>query len=155
MGEYLLATRSLIRAIGITKTENIYRPYIDEGEIIGLILRHHLDNRTRVKLINIDSGLENYLKTLASYFNISYTNTELSNVSLLKTTVNSYTKLTKREIEIVKNLGDGLSNKELSALLSVTEGTIKWHLQNIFDKLGIHNRNRSAAVAKARKLTYI
>lgn len=58
--------------------------------------------------------------------------------------------LTSRELQILSKLQSGLSNRELSDTLFITEGTLKWHLQNIYGKLGVSNR--LAAVAKAQEL---
>lgn len=57
-------------------------------------------------------------------------------------------QLTNKELQILKSVAEGLSNKELAAKLFVSEGTVKWHLHNIYSKL--EAKNRSAALAKAR-----
>ena len=44
----------------------------------------------------------------------------------------------------------GLRNRELGDRLGLTEGTVKWYMQQIYDKLGV--RRRPQAVLKARKL---
>jgi DNA-binding NarL/FixJ family response regulator len=49
-------------------------------------------------------------------------------------------KLTKRESEIAVVVAEGKSNKEIARILNITEGTVKIHLHNIFQKLGIMNR---------------
>lgn len=56
--------------------------------------------------------------------------------------------LTKKELQILMAAHEGLSNKELAAQLYVSEGTVKWHLHNIYNKLDA--KNRSSAIAKAR-----
>ena len=48
--------------------------------------------------------------------------------------------LTRREIEIVRMVADGLRNKAIAARLEITEGTVKIHLHNIYTKLGIDGR---------------
>ena len=48
--------------------------------------------------------------------------------------------LTPRESEIVRLVALGLRNKELAQRLSITEGTVKIHLHNIYDKLGVDGR---------------
>ncbi|MBR0794014.1 response regulator transcription factor [Bradyrhizobium jicamae] len=55
--------------------------------------------------------------------------------------------LTERERQIVHLVSEGLSNKEIGRLLSVTDGTIKVHLHHIFQKLDISNRTSLAALA--------
>ena len=48
--------------------------------------------------------------------------------------------LTRREIEILPLLDEGLSNKEIAARLHVAPVTVKTHLQNIYKKLNVKNR---------------
>jgi ATP/maltotriose-dependent transcriptional regulator MalT len=49
-------------------------------------------------------------------------------------------KLTRREAEILKLLALGLSNQEMSERLVIAEGTLKRHVANLYQKLGVHNR---------------
>ncbi|MGR5092243.1 LuxR C-terminal-related transcriptional regulator [Vibrio maritimus] len=51
-----------------------------------------------------------------------------------------YTKLTKREQQIIKLLGDGASNTEIADALFVSENTVKAHLHNAFKKIKVKNR---------------
>jgi len=48
--------------------------------------------------------------------------------------------LTRREREIVRHVALGLRNAEVAERLHVTEGTVKTHLNNIFQKLGLRDR---------------
>ena len=48
--------------------------------------------------------------------------------------------LTPRELEIVRLASEGLRNKEIGERLSITEGTVKIHLHNIYEKLGVTGR---------------
>lgn len=61
--------------------------------------------------------------------------------------------LSPREVQVLKLAERGLANRELAAQLFVSEGTVKWHLHNIFAKLAV--RNRSSAVARARSLNLL
>jgi DNA-binding NarL/FixJ family response regulator len=58
-------------------------------------------------------------------------------------------KLTAREQQIVLLVAEGLSNKDIARRIDVTEGTIKIHLHNIYDKLEIPNRTSLTALAIA------
>jgi len=58
--------------------------------------------------------------------------------------------LTKRELSILKRLETGLSNKEIAEAIFVSEGTLKWHLHNVYGKLNV--KNRTAAMARGRAL---
>jgi two-component system response regulator DegU len=51
-----------------------------------------------------------------------------------------HTGLTDRELEIVRLVASGQKNKEVSAALTISERTVKTHLQNIFQKLGVRDR---------------
>lgn len=48
--------------------------------------------------------------------------------------------LTPREIEIVRMVAQGLRNKVIAERLSISEGTVKVHLHNIYEKLGVDGR---------------
>ena len=61
--------------------------------------------------------------------------------------------LNKREIEIIKLLAMGETNAGISATLFISENTVKWHIKNIFAKLGVNNR--AAAVATALQFQLI
>lgn len=51
--------------------------------------------------------------------------------------------LSPREAEIARLLGDGLANRDISNRLSMAPDTVKWHLKNIFGKLGADNRTQA------------
>lgn len=55
--------------------------------------------------------------------------------------------LSAREKEVLKLISKGLSNKEISQVLSVTENTVKNHLRNILEKLHLENRVQAAVYA--------
>jgi len=48
--------------------------------------------------------------------------------------------LTPREMEVVKAVASGFSNKEIAGQFSISEQTVKHHITSIFDKLGVYNR---------------
>jgi DNA-binding NarL/FixJ family response regulator len=52
--------------------------------------------------------------------------------------------LTKRELEILRLVAQGLSNEEIGKLIFISRKTVKTHLRNIFDKLQVHNRFKAA-----------
>lgn len=59
-------------------------------------------------------------------------------------------QLGEREAQILTMINGGLRNREIGDRLGLTEGTVKWYMQQIFDKLGV--RRRSQAVQQARIL---
>lgn len=60
--------------------------------------------------------------------------------------------LTKRELEILRLMAGGYSNREISEALGVAEGTTKNHASSIFSKLGVRDRTR--AVLRGLELGY-
>jgi two-component system, NarL family, response regulator YdfI len=49
-------------------------------------------------------------------------------------------QLTRRELEVLEVLAEGLSNRAIAARLSISEHTVKFHVSSIFAKLGAENR---------------
>lgn len=54
-------------------------------------------------------------------------------------------ELSQRELEILRLVADGLSNREIGSRLSITEGTVKNHVHNALQKLHMDNRIQAAA----------
>lgn len=55
--------------------------------------------------------------------------------------------LTRREIEVLKLLSEGLFNKEIAYKLSISEKTVKNHVSNIFKKIAVSDRTQAAVYA--------
>jgi DNA-binding CsgD family transcriptional regulator len=58
--------------------------------------------------------------------------------------------LTPREREVLELVAEGKTNTEIAVLLWISPGTVRKHLENIFEKMGVHTR--TAAVAAAREV---
>lgn len=61
--------------------------------------------------------------------------------------------LTARELEVLRLMAAGMSNREIGRLLSMVEGTVKNHVSNILSKL--HVRDRTRAVLKSFELGWL
>ena len=61
--------------------------------------------------------------------------------------------LTRREVEVLRLMAGGYSNREIAGALGTAEGTVKNHASSILSKLGVRDRTR--AVLKALELGYI
>ena len=55
--------------------------------------------------------------------------------------------LSRREHEVLQLIADGFGNKAIARKLGISPGTVSYHLSNIFNKLGVHNRAQAVAVA--------
>lgn len=150
MGELGESLRVLSEALVKASEQYYVRLFLDEGGQIKQLIAEMI-NRGALSRLSLDSK---FLKHIIDGFSIEY--------DLVGEVVDSSAdndrnlllgKITDKEADILKLLADGLSNKQLAASLFVTEGTVKWHLHNIYTKLNV--RSRSEAVAKARKLTIV
>lgn len=63
--------------------------------------------------------------------------------------------LSAREIEVLQLIASGKSNKEIAALLFISEGTVKTHVLSIHEKLGVSGRTESVVMAIKRGILRI
>lgn len=61
--------------------------------------------------------------------------------------------LSKREIEILQLIVEGLSNKEISERLYISVNTTQWHISHIYEKMEVKSRTQAMIKAKSLKLT--
>jgi len=60
--------------------------------------------------------------------------------------------LTARELEVLKNVARGMSNREIADELYISENTVKNHVRNILEKLHLHSRMEAVIYAVREKL---
>ncbi|MEW2588091.1 response regulator transcription factor [Streptomyces virginiae] len=60
--------------------------------------------------------------------------------------------LTKRELEVLQLVADGLSNQQISKRLFLSQATVKSHLVHVYAKLGVESRTAAVAAAATRRL---
>jgi two-component system NarL family response regulator len=64
-------------------------------------------------------------------------------------------ELTAREFEVLQLIVHGKSNKEIGDELGISEGTVKSHVNNILEKLGVSDRTQAVSVALKRGLIHL
>ncbi|EGL39004.1 response regulator transcription factor [Parvimonas sp. D2] len=69
---------------------------------------------------------------------------ELKLQSLFNTTKKDFENLTQKEIEIIEQIAKGLSNKEISEKLFLSEGTVRNYISGILEKLELRDRTQLA-----------
>lgn len=87
-------------------------------------------------------------KIMPAYFD-DYTNLDLKNTPITekveKETLQSI--LTKRELEVLRYLSKGLSNKEIALAMNIQVATVKLHVSGVCKKLSVTNRTQAAIMA--------
>lgn len=64
----------------------------------------------------------------------------------------SSSELTPRELEVLRLMADGRTNREIATILSVTEGTVKVHVNSVLTKMNVDSRTEAATTAVKRGL---
>ena len=63
-----------------------------------------------------------------------------------------FSALTPRELEILRHLAEGQSNKEIARDLGITDGTVKLHVRSILRKLEVRSRVEAAVIAVEERI---
>lgn len=142
------AKTDLIHALNIGTAGNLYRVFLDAGEevhqMLGLLLKEDIETLsvdTVQFLGSVNTQLQADRKSQSAA-----TKQNQSTDSLLE-------PLTKRERQILDTITSGETNKEIGEKLFISEQTVKWHLHQLYQKLGV--KNRTGAIAKATALSLI
>ena len=61
-------------------------------------------------------------------------------------------RISGREVEVLRLITEGFTNKEIAQILKVSLNTVKSHVVHIFDKLGVHDRTQAAVWATQNEL---
>jgi DNA-binding NarL/FixJ family response regulator len=63
--------------------------------------------------------------------------------------------LSRREIEVLRELAEGNRNRDIGIHLSISEDTVKGHVQSILEKLGAKDRTQAVAIGVRRGMIYL
>lgn len=132
-GDTSNALLSLQESLDIARGQGYLRLYLDQSPPVLDVLRRLL---AEVR----DSKLRSFVQPLLAALQPDGTAPAL------------YETLTSKELEIIGLLQQGLDNKNLAAELAISEGTLKWHLHNIFGKLQVRNRTQAVQVSRQHGL---
>jgi LuxR family maltose regulon positive regulatory protein len=130
---------TLQRALVLAQPEGYVRVFVDAGEAMAELLRSALAQQI----------LPDYVSGLLASFGTA--GGRDGSMALRGTRVRPVVEpVTGRELEVLRLLAGGASNKQIADELVLVTGTVKAHLLNIYRKLDVHNRTQ--AVARAREL---
>ena len=59
-------------------------------------------------------------------------------------------ELSERELDVLRLMAQGMSNSDIATTLSISESTVKSHVNHILSKLGVNNRTQAVIVAIKR-----
>jgi LuxR family maltose regulon positive regulatory protein len=130
------AFRSLHDALSMGSIGGYLRTFVDEEENLATLLRHA---SARIKH-------RDYVKSIMA---------EIANAAVVSplTPLDAPDALSEREVEVLRLVAAGLSNRDIGQQLFISEKTVKTHLSNIMGKLGVVNRTQ--AVDQGRYLALI
>jgi LuxR family maltose regulon positive regulatory protein len=144
-GDRSEARRAMREAVTLAAPANWIQIFLDEGDAIGGLLTEAYGDGMK-----LDSVPDMFAARLVSAIKRT---TEIEKEEDDDEDDDEFglgSKLVNRELEILRMVGVGLRNREIGDRLGLTEGTVKWYMQQIYDKLGV--RRRPQAVIRARQL---
>jgi ATP/maltotriose-dependent transcriptional regulator MalT len=143
------AQRALREAIGHAAASRAIRSFIDEGSIIRTLLASTYEADLDV-MHPTDAFAAELLDTFTA---VSKRKHSLYAVPNRAAPEGLYGKLSVKEKEILALVSTGMRNREVATKLGMTEGSVKWYMQQVYDKIG--TRRRLQAVERARQFGVI
>ena len=129
-------------SLEMAAAQNVRRLFLNEGEKMRLLLQEYVYQ-------GINQSHNPFVKTLLE--NFEPIRNDFSNVGEAQAAF--FEVLSERELEVLKLLPSQLSSVDLASEMHVSVNTLRTHLKNIYQKLGVHSRH--AAIEKARSLKLI
>jgi len=118
------AAQTLTEAINLARQGGVVRPFME----------------ARDELLTIINQRSNGLERKDAAWVLDQINRSKKQVDVKEGSVIKGPALTRRERQILQLLALGLSNQEMAERLFIAEGTLKRHVANLYQKLGVHNR---------------
>lgn len=129
------------RAIAIAAPQGVVRPFVDEGRAITSLIRQIL---RRFGVGALSAANTEFVASILNPVDGDRRSAQGRSEMLLS----------EREHEILGLLNHGLANKEIARSVGVSEATVKFHLKNLYGKLGVNSRVMALAVARQQHLLH-
>ena len=146
-GESRGAKRTLRRAIALAAPGRYIRSFLDEPALLRALFAE-APGETEPR-----DGLDPFTNELLNAFERERGGKPAAPAAPEREERDYGGALTAHELEVLRLTASGLTNREVGSRLGMTEGSIKWHLQQIYDKMGV--RRRMMAVERAKFLGLI
>jgi LuxR family transcriptional regulator, maltose regulon positive regulatory protein len=134
-GDTTQAVATLKQGIDLAEPRGFIQIFIDEGPLMAELLEKILESKIDVPRV--------YVKKLLSTFKLT---------KLIKTEDSPVEHLSERELEVLRFIAAGLSNKKIMEELFISMSTVKTHLRNIYSKLDVNSRTQATVKAKELEL---
>ena len=141
-GDSLRATKSLERALSLAQPAGYVRAFVDEGEAMARLLRRTVTNGATREYVQ---------RLLAAFPALEAAASSRGKTSKVQGAL--VEPLSERELEVLRLVAAGRSNRDIAEELCLAIGTVKKHIYNIYGKLNA--KRRTEAVTRARELGLI
>ena len=144
IGDEVGAVRILRSSLDLAAKGPFYRKFLDEDRII-LTLVANQQSASRI----VATPTDQFIDDIVQLSGMSKKDSQAQPDKLgLGAVANK--RFSQKELDILFMAGSGLSNREIGKKFGLTEGSVKWYLQQIYNKVG--TRRRAALIGRARFL---
>jgi LuxR family maltose regulon positive regulatory protein len=140
-GEADQAIAALEQALTMAEPEDYCRRFVDEGRPMAALLL--AAQQRQISPPYVAKLLAAFPEPADRFAKSPISNLQSPNSDLIE-------PLTPRELEVLRLIAGGASNRQIAQTLVVTVGTVKRHASNLFGKFGVNSRTQ--LVARAREL---
>jgi ATP/maltotriose-dependent transcriptional regulator MalT len=153
-GDTEAATETLVPALVAGARSGLVRTVIDSGpEVLAMIASLREASRTSRHPIGVPEVPPTYLSRLLATAHADSRSAAIPVIArVADRSALPEEPLSAREIDVLRLLESGLSNKQIARNLGVTINTVKWYLKSIYIKLGVGKRGESIAEARRRHI---
>lgn len=141
-GNQSQALRAVDQAIARAEPGRLFRLFLDEGGVIATLLERVADK----KAANVSDCGAFATQLFAEVRRAA--GKDVASVGEAPDDTGLLASLTPRELEVLKIAASRISNREIGEALGLTEGSVKWYLQRVYDKIGVRRRSEAARKAK-------
>ena len=149
------ALSDIERALLLAEPEGFIRSFVDEGESLRVLISEFRSmagkQQSRMRLVK-QSTLLNYVDRLLSAFSVRSPviapGPRISEQAQYRQGDSLQVTLSERELEVLRLIAGGASNRDIAEKLVIANPTVKRHVSNIFNKLGVSSRTQAVAAGR-------